>query len=65
MFTINNKRRIVRTEHIDDGSTAGKEVLIDNYGGRWRKCRCSKETLPTDANVMSIDKDGVLWQSLR
>jgi hypothetical protein len=32
----------VRVEHIDDGTTGGRDVYIDDYGRRWIKTNYTK-----------------------
>ncbi len=61
MIPIDNRRRIVREKRIDDGTTCGKTVRIDNYGEAWVPFHGSKDSMGTADTIMNIDKDGYFY----
>ncbi len=52
---------VVRVEHIDHGTTGGRDVYIDDYGRRWIKTNYTKGTSPTGVLVGYIQSDGSIY----
>lgn len=55
---VSNQKRIVREIRIDDGTTGGKTVFIDNYGGKWVRTTRSQESAGTGDVIVTIDSNG-------
>ena len=60
MVFIQNSH-VVEVRHEDDGTTGGREVLIDNYGRRWIKSNWYYDTSPTSVMVGQLDQYGRIW----
>jgi hypothetical protein len=54
---IDTTSRVARVEHIEDGTSGGRDVYIDDYGRRWIKTNYKKETSPTGVLVGYIQSD--------
>jgi len=52
---------VSRVEHIDDGTTGGRDVYIDDYGRRWIKTNYTNDTSPTGVLVGYIQSDGSIY----
>ncbi|HEX9261194.1 MAG TPA: hypothetical protein VF893_01545 [Candidatus Bathyarchaeia archaeon] len=52
---------VIRVEHMDDGTTGGRDVYIDDYGRRWIKTNYTKETSPAGVLVGYIQSDGSIY----
>jgi hypothetical protein len=58
---IGTTSRVARVEHIEDGTSGGRDVYIDDYGRRWIKTNYTKETSPTGVLVGYIQSDGSIY----
>ena len=46
--------RITEERTIDDGTTSGKTILIDENGGRWEPTSMSKESCGTGDRIGTL-----------
>lgn len=53
--------KIIKKRRIDDDTTQGKEVYIDDEGNIWQKSIYSQSTAPTGVVVGRMDKDGNIY----
>jgi len=57
--------RIVRTMTVEDGTTLGKKVFIDENGARWERTTSTRETCGTDKIITNYTETnhGDMWRT--
>ena len=53
--------KVVRVKNIDDGTTGGKDIYIDNYGNTWEPTNYTKDTAPTGETVGYLKSNGEIY----
>ena len=53
--------KIIKKRRIDDDTTQGTEIYIDDEGNVWRKSPDSQSTAPTGVVVGKMDEDGNIY----
>jgi len=58
---ISYSSKIVRIKHIDDDTTLGKDVYIDDFGRLWQSTTYTKENAPTGVIIGTVKNNGDIY----